>query len=422
MKKWQSPDSFKHKAIVSKEELRRLNQRIILAFKTIREASPKQIHQQLGWLKLDLEENWDNMNPVHVTTLLNNLSKLDINVQGATIDIVTLSLGKCNRLLSRMQTLKEFTVSEVTQIFNALPKLPIVSNETESLVMDLLKRAAFLADKESLAVPDSAMLLSALAKLDVDLLKQKKLINDLLQVVATAPVATIRSWSIVLLSELWQFCVFSKSKVSTKAVDKLFDFIEPELKRRKREPIKPTKFHTAVYEVIVSLISEDSKVKISLEHPVGAYSLDIVFLEKKLNIEIDGPSHYRDGALKLIHQFRDSILQAYDHWEVIRIPYFEWEELKANQEKGDYLLQKLKDHSDLFSPPSFERLQTLELKSIEQASSDQLQPDSAELPSASIVVPAALFQPEPAAQAAIDQPVIAQSVAVPSLPKESPAP
>ncbi len=364
MKK-QSKKSSKRNPVTSKT-LREINKRIEEAFINI-DNIEKHDHQEyaigkeLDWLAEALENVWGNLNPVHIATLLNKLGNLEINDQSIAINVIALASKKCAELLAHSRTAKYFKHQEIAQIFNSLPKLPIPWKKHDTMLSHVLARAATLAILSIFAASDIAYILSGMSHLGINPLKQAILIKKLLKTFEhpdnTFSKLDPETHSIVL-NELWQFCVFTKSKVPSKTINTLLNFVDNALKAKKPETITPSRFQTTIYSLLLKLLAGKFVKEAVEEHPVGAYSLDIAFPEQKLNIEIDGPHHYRDRKLKRIHQFRDSIMKSLG-WKVIRIPYFEWEELTQDtQAKVDYLLKKLVDHPDLLNPQSRERLKT----------------------------------------------------------------
>jgi hypothetical protein len=237
-----------------------------------------------------------------------------------------LTLIRYAELLARPKTATDFSNREIAQIINALPKLPVSSNNYKAMFLLLLKRTSLLTSQESFDARDSAAVLDGLSKLGIDLLENKTLIKNLLQIFSVSK-DILSELDRTILSQLWQFCIYAKTKTPSERIEKLTILVENELKIRDKEIITPSTFQRSVYSILFKLLKSDYKEKITEEYPVGSYSLDIAFPEQKLNIEIDGPYHYRDRKLKRTHRFRDFILEAHGNWKIIRIPHFEWEQL-----------------------------------------------------------------------------------------------
>ena len=360
MKK-QFSKSSKHSFNTSKSTLREINEIIINTFTRIEELNhnEKSINKELGWLAEELEKNWEIINAVHIATLLNNLGNLEINDQSLADTVINLTLKKCTELLTRTQTSIQYTTREIGQIFNALPKLPTLSAKYKTLLLLLLERATLLASRATLDVRDSTNILDGIAKLGIDLDANRTLIKNLLGAFEATKdfFSTIEATS---LSQLWQFCIYAKTQITSERIEGLTILINNELTSRTKETPTPSLFQSSIYNLLLKLLKDEFKEKIIEEYPSGSYFLDIAFPEQKINIEVDGPYHYRDGKLKRIHRFRDFILQAYEDWKIIRIPHFEWEQLGDDtQAKIDYLLKKLANYSYLLNQTSLERLEKL---------------------------------------------------------------
>jgi hypothetical protein len=72
------------------------------------------------------------------------------------------------------------------------------------------------------------------------------------------------------------------------------------------------------------------------------YSIDIAFPDKKIGIEVNGPSHYlSDNTLNGASILKYRQLYSFG-WKIICIPYFEWDNL-LEQDKQNYIDDKLRD-------------------------------------------------------------------------------
>jgi very-short-patch-repair endonuclease len=108
--------------------------------------------------------------------------------------------------------------------------------------------------------------------------------------------------------------------------------------------------------MIGHLLNSEATQQMEEEYQVGIYALDIAFPKTKLNVEVDGPHHYRDETLSRKDRFRDFVLRRYFDWQIVRIPYFDWKE-KNKEEKIDFLLKKLADYSYLLNNTGINRQQ-----------------------------------------------------------------
>ena len=71
-------------------------------------------------------------------------------------------------------------------------------------------------------------------------------------------------------------------------------------------------------------------------------SIDIALPDRRIAIEVDGPSHYLGNTRKPsgTTQLRDRVLKRAG-WAVVSVPWFEWVELSSTQAQMDYLQRKL---------------------------------------------------------------------------------
>lgn len=83
------------------------------------------------------------------------------------------------------------------------------------------------------------------------------------------------------------------------------------------------------------------------EYVVNGYTLDAVLVDKKLALEIDGPTHFsRNTGVPLGHTMLKRRYITAAGWKVVSVPHQEWEELQGAFEQVDYLRSILKNHLD----------------------------------------------------------------------------
>lgn len=83
------------------------------------------------------------------------------------------------------------------------------------------------------------------------------------------------------------------------------------------------------------------------EYVVDGYTLDAVIIDKKLALEIDGPTHFsRNIGVPLGHTMLKRRYITAAGWKVISLSYQEWEELQGAFEQVEYLRNILKNHLD----------------------------------------------------------------------------
>jgi hypothetical protein len=91
-----------------------------------------------------------------------------------------------------------------------------------------------------------------------------------------------------------------------------------------------------------------------LEHITadGLFSIDLAIVDRRVALEFDGPSHFTRNTLEpLGHtRLRDRLLSAMG-WQVVSIPFYEWDRLHQQEQMDAYVRQRL-----LQGPPNHGRL------------------------------------------------------------------
>lgn len=83
------------------------------------------------------------------------------------------------------------------------------------------------------------------------------------------------------------------------------------------------------------------------EYVVDGYTLDAVIVDKKLALEIDGPTHFsRNTGVPLGHTMLKRRYITAAGWKVVSVSHQEWEELQGAFEQVEYLRSILKNHLD----------------------------------------------------------------------------
>jgi very-short-patch-repair endonuclease len=297
------------------------------------------------------------LNAIDVVAKLENYSKLEISNQLTVMKGIKSTLATCLELIEKRSSRFQFDFDVTNSIFHLLPKLPIEAQTLQKLTEVLLERISVVMVGYTVSAPQAAALLSAFAKLSLDINTHKELIKTLLQSFETIS-KRIPHTKDSLLSEMWLFLAYARAqKYQNTKVLALFESVDAELATR-GQTVTTSKFQTKVDETLYSLLSAASQQDSHGEHPAGSYSMDIAFPSCKLNIEIDGPHHYREESLTRASKFRDYILQSLG-WTVIRIPHFEWNEKTNKQSKQDYLLIRLANHTNILNEAALSRLKYL---------------------------------------------------------------
>ncbi|XP_057787087.1 RAP domain-containing protein, chloroplastic [Salvia miltiorrhiza] len=120
-----------------------------------------------------------------------------------------------------------------------------------------------------------------------------------------------------------------------------------ELEKRIEGAVKTKKFNQKVTssfqkEVLRLLVS--TGLEWIKEYSVDGYTVDAVCIDKKVALEIDGPTHFsRNTGVPLGHTVLKRRYIAAAGWKIVSVSHQDWEELQGEFEQLDYLTRILGD-------------------------------------------------------------------------------
>ena len=103
------------------------------------------------------------------------------------------------------------------------------------------------------------------------------------------------------------------------------------------EEIKTSRLQNDVFQHLLAFFPE---FKFVAEYFLEFTYVDIACPEKKILIQVNGPSHYAEKKLNLSSQFNNHLFEKLG-WSVVIIPYFDWKELIKDSARKKYLKRKL---------------------------------------------------------------------------------
>ncbi|XP_062090152.1 RAP domain-containing protein, chloroplastic [Humulus lupulus] len=102
---------------------------------------------------------------------------------------------------------------------------------------------------------------------------------------------------------------------------------------------------TSSFQKEVARLLTSTGLEWSKEYDVDGYTLDAVLADKKIALEIDGPTHFsRNTLVPLGHTMLKRRYITAAGWKVVSLSHQEWEELEGEFEMLDYLRKILQDY------------------------------------------------------------------------------
>lgn len=147
----------------------------------------------------------------------------------------------------------------------------------------------------------------------------------------------INSLDTLIARQIYQVYLFKNELISSV---KLIESAKLQLSSNDQKPIS-SKLQSEVTTYLRYLFPE---IVWEEEYFMKFTSLDIAYPEKKLVLQVNGPSHYEGRELNPSTQFNNYLLEK-EEWKLVTIPYFEWDLLKTRSKKNAYIKKKLKPYS-----------------------------------------------------------------------------
>eukprot|EP01025_Chloroclados_australasicus_P023988 TRINITY_DN2415_c0_g3_i1.p1 TRINITY_DN2415_c0_g3~~TRINITY_DN2415_c0_g3_i1.p1 ORF type:complete len:787 (-),score=27.26 TRINITY_DN2415_c0_g3_i1:1975-4248(-) len=102
---------------------------------------------------------------------------------------------------------------------------------------------------------------------------------------------------------------------------------------------EPSDFQQAIFDILGELGIKQRKMEYTIEDSLASIDIAFVIGGKRVAIEVDGPSHFTlsQPYLPLAKTVaRDCLLQGYG-WNVHSIPYYDWRQLKTQDNQREYV-------------------------------------------------------------------------------------
>ncbi len=342
----------------------------------------------MGDLSILLSQCKHKLKAQTLTTMMDNLASLSIEDQKKVNKIISYVMERCSEHLQNQQKCSHFTIQRVGVILRSLTQLPVSMSKNAELYLLLLTRLDSLPASHFSSPDTNSSILLALAKLDINLQDFMHLLKSLLQPFQESEFLSVDN-AFMLSSKLWQFCVFMLTKAKSHQeirnlchatrIDALYQTVDKYLKEHEDEhESTESHFQEELCNRIEELLNKEYQQDLQIEYAIGTYQLDLAFPKLKLNIEIDGPTHYRSENLIRSSRFRDYLLSDYFGWKIIRIPLFEWQKQTDKQAKIDYLLLKLTHYPMILN--HFAQTRLIFLIKAKQAQEEEEESKEYELP------------------------------------------
>ncbi|KAL3698680.1 hypothetical protein R1sor_012756 [Riccia sorocarpa] len=117
------------------------------------------------------------------------------------------------------------------------------------------------------------------------------------------------------------------------------------LARSEWEKQKGGKMSTSTTQKDVEMLLISTGLPWICEYSAASHSLDLALVEKRIAIEIDGPTHFaRNTGTALGHTVLKRRQLSAAGWAVLSVPYLEWDELFGEEEQMEYLRSLLRNY------------------------------------------------------------------------------
>ena len=367
--------------ISSRSQSKKIHSAIDDCFDTIMIAidNPSVIHISLQWVNEILHTQEASLNAIIIAVLFNRLATADFlwwegeptfhnearELLAFSLSILAIYLKKqtqhCSFVLQDYSK-PHFTLRELCEILETLPKLPIKWQESSNkLLLNMILNKILNALKQNeqqdrdIVMRNLPCVASALARLKFRPVEHEELIKYLLFNIEASAIYLFQQ-SRETQSQIWQYLAVlqARGQALSEQHGAIFEQLKLQLEQTKEMSVPQlTQLQQGVTEQLRRLCTPEALEDLKIEYLLGCYSMDIAFPKHKLNFEIDGKHHYLEGnILRFSDQIRDFILNKLEGFCVIRIPYYEWSTLLTEESRAIYLRDKLEKNycSSILNP------------------------------------------------------------------------
>lgn len=281
----------------------------------------------------------------HILRLWKMFTQIEEGRSANTLERMnTLLLMRLDDLMNALDFRNQLSPGKMLAIFHALPRLGAYHDDHKSLYNHLIAQTLEMSTHKYFAIHQRVTIINALIRLEIPWAIYKKLLFRFLAEFCKKKPNKEQSQEISdprILPQLWEILFIAKEQSTrTHYFNNLFNYVE-ELVKAKNCALPPriSDIQRTVYHTIRRMLPRVQWSQLVLEYPAGPYSLDIAFPAEKINVEVDGPFHYRCGKLLPKDKLRDRILKQ-SGWRTVRISYLQMNPHRFNADSMISLIRE----------------------------------------------------------------------------------